>query len=111
MKFFFILLIFLIGCSSSKPLVVHEIKEVNICENNTVVLNETVYINETCDTIYNESCKFEDDYVFELIRRVKFLENRHDDYTNLTIEYELEDCQDELFDCNETLEELRDLLD
>jgi len=115
---FFILLIFLIGCYSPEPLVVYETKEVNICENNTItIFNETIkYINATCnctnETIYiNESCRFEDDYVFELIRRIKFLENRYDDYTNLTLEYELKECHDELFDCNETLEELRELLD
>ena len=126
--FIVFLLIFLVGCSSSNPLLVYETKEENACENNTIIvynetikyINDTIYINDTvCNdtsyinqTIYiNESCRFEDDYVIDLIRRIKFLEGRYDDYTNLTLEYELEDCHDELSDCNETLEELRDLLD
>lgn len=128
-KLLLFLLIFLIGCSRYKPLVVYETIEKNICENNTItVFNETVkYVNvsEECPpykctnetvtinkTVFvNKSCRWKDVYVFELIRRIKFLESIQDESINLTLEYKLDECYDELSDCNETLEDLRDLLE
>ena len=91
----------------------------NVCINNTVINETTKYVNVTLpcnctnETIYvGEDCRWDDDYVLELIRRIGYLEGKDDDkYINLSCEDELDDCFDELYDCNETLEDLKDVLE
>ena len=116
--FYFIFLILIMGCTKTTE---------ETCVNNTInvtvetirYMNVTSYVNVTmpCNctniTVYLNSTtaqRWEDDYVFELIRRISYLEGRDDDYINVSSEIELEDCIDRLYNCNKTLEDLREML-
>jgi len=115
MKRFLFFLLFLIGCSSPKPLVVYETIETNVCENNTIyIVNETIkYINETCPTCVNRTVyvnQSNTSNTLSLIRQLKYCEKQIDKYININVSdcmTELENCENDL---NRTLERLREIV-
>ena len=104
-------------------LVVYKTIEKNICENNTkVIFNETIrYINSSVDCPKYAGCNLTNQtlvinecnstYVLSLIRRLKFLEGRQDEYysSNCT------ECYEDLNNCSthydEVMEKLNDITD
>lgn len=103
---FLVTILVLTGCSPQKP--TEWCKELIVYKNHTI--NNTVYVNvTTTDLVYvnvTHNVSSPDNLTgtnFELIRRLKFLENREQHYLNLSFEDDYNNCTTELDDCKETV--------
>lgn len=106
MKYLILILLLLIGCSKiDEP----------ICENNTIVINNTInktitvfnetikYINKTCNITQYEY-KGTTSRELELIRRIKYLEGQQHLYFNDSeCNWELNNTENKLKECEEEL--------
>ena len=122
---FFLLLLFLVGCTEYVEIPGETIVEkvyVENCENpiieyvnQTVYVNQTTMSNNTCPTCGNATYIYDGNStrVMTLIRRIEWLESQQSKYIEACESGCLNatDCNDELEECEDTLEELRDLLE
>ena len=79
MKYLFILLVLLVGCT--KVITITEVINETIYKNNTIYINQTIYLNNTIIEPCNESI-YTTDYVLGLIRQLKHYERTQDRFIN-----------------------------
>ena len=123
-KLLFLFLLFLVGCTSSKPLVVYDTIINNTCINNIVTIyNETEvikYINVSGECPEYDECinstktiyvnKTDTTQLLYLIDRLENCEDRIDNWVGGNESDVVVDIQEKLWECEDDLEEIRDIM-